>query len=115
MRETRGLAPEGRRRQGIRYVWPITNASWPTRTVMQSSYLASFQFSPIPTSTSSGTFSVTARSMSSRTGRRRFLAGFFRRLEEQFVMNGQDHTGASAGHWAERSVDVDHRALEDTC
>ena len=62
-----------------------------------SAYFASFQFSPIPTSTVSGTFSVTACSISSRTRGRRFLGGFLRRLEQQLVVHGQDHARASAG------------------
>ena len=57
---------------------------------------ASFQFSPTPTSTVSGTVSVTADCISSRTRRGRFLGHFPRRLEQQLVVHGEDHPGPSA-------------------
>ena len=56
---------------------------------------ASFQFSPIPTSTVSGTLRWTADCINSRTPPATSSAVVARRLEEQLVVDGEDHAGAS--------------------
>src|SRR3990172_7348161 len=78
--------------------------------------LASFQFSPMPSSTVSGTVSSAAPSMRARTSAATSPAGrLAAHLEQQLVVDRQDHARArsSPGEPAERGVDVDHGPLED--
>ena len=58
---------------------------------------ASFQFSPIPTSTVTGTLSVDRRLHQLAHRRGGFVGRVLRRLEEQLVVDGQDHPRAAAG------------------
>ena len=74
---------------------------------------ASFQFSPTPTSTVTGTFNATADFHQLTHGGGGFVGGLLRRLEQQLVVDGEDHARAAAGDGRERGVDVDHRLLQD--
>ena len=83
---------------------------WCTSRV-SADLFASFQFSPMPTSTVSGTFSAAADCIRSRTSAANSSARVLRHLEQQLVVDGEDHP--RLGVRRERGVDVDHRALHD--
>ena len=63
-------------------------------------FFASFQFSPIPTSTVSGTFSAAARLHRVPDDRGDFISPWPRHFEQQLVVDGEDHPGV--GHRRER-------------
>ena len=68
---------------------------------------ASFQFSPIPTSTSSGTLSVTPSAIVVAHERGHAVGVGRRRFEQQFVVHGEDHrvsAGASAASTRSTSI-----------
>ena len=72
---------------------------------------ASRQFAPTPTSTTSGTRSGNTASIRAGTRRRSSATSALRGLEDQLVVDLQDHPGPQA-RGRELRVDLDHRLLD---
>ena len=82
--------------------WEAFKKTW-TKSVQDVQLFASFQFSPIPTSTVERHVQrdrVLHRA--ARTARGGFVGGFLRRFEQQLVVDGEDHAGAAAGDGRQR-------------